>query len=431
MKTVKIRNVVLGEGIPKICVPIVEKNREDIVRAAAAYKSMDIDLIEWRADWYEDVEKGLELEGTLASLRETLGDMPLLFTIRTSNEGGELTVSPEAYEALLLRAARTGTVDAVDVEMMQDEGRCSAWIHKLHEEGVAVLASNHDFDKTPVQGVIKERLLQMFCLNADIAKIAVMPKTEQDVWNLMAAAQEVADRGIGPVVTMSMGELGVISRMTGEHTGSVMTFGAAGKASAPGQISVDKLRDILHCIHEKKTNLFLIGFMGCGKSTIAASLERLLGVERMEMDQQIVEQEGRSIADIFADQGETYFRSVETNLLRGFSDRTGVVVSCGGGVPLREENIRIMKENGLVVFLDADPEIIYDRVKDSTDRPILNGHMNVEYIGELMDKRRPWYEKAADVCIAVGHKSATEVCVEILEHVAIQHRKWRVSEKKG
>ncbi|MDD3339173.1 MAG: shikimate kinase [Lachnospiraceae bacterium] len=158
--------------------------------------------------------------------------------------------------------------------------------------------------------------------------------------------------------------------------------------------------------------------MGCGKSTIAAALGHLLGMACMEMDQQIVEQEGRSIADIFADQGEAYFRSVETDLLRSFSDRAGVIVSCGGGVPLREENIHIMKENGLVVFLNADAEIIYGRVKDSTDRPILNGHMNVEYIGELMDKRRPWYEKAADVCITVGHKSTMDVCVEILENVA-------------
>lgn len=116
-------------------------------------------------------------------------------------------------------------------------------------------------------------------------------------------------------------------------------------------------------------NLYLIGFMGAGKSTIARALAKKCPSKRIEMDQLIEEQQGMAIIDIFAAHGENYFRDLETELLRSFSESTGYVVSCGGGSVLRDENAALMKENGCIVFLRATPETIYERVKDSTNRP--------------------------------------------------------------
>jgi len=164
-------------------------------------------------------------------------------------------------------------------------------------------------------------------------------------------------------------------------------------------------------------NIFLIGFMGCGKSTIAKTLSEKLAVAQAEMDEMIVQEQGMPITEIFEKYGEEHFRDIETELVRRLQEQDGVVVSCGGGAVLREENRKLMKESGLIVWLTAKPETILERVKNSTNRPVLNGHMNVEYIAELMEKRRACYEEAADCMVATDGKSREEICMEILKLV--------------
>ena len=141
----------------------------------------------------------------------------------------------------------------------------------------------------------------------------------------------------------------------------------------------------------------------------------MTGARQVEMDQMIVENEGLAIADIFEEKGEAYFRELETELIKSFAGVEPAVISCGGGAVLKEENVRLMKESGKIVLLTAEPGTIYERVKDSTERPVLNGNMNVGYIEELMEKRRPKYEAAADVKVATDGKTAEEICGEILE----------------
>ncbi len=165
----------------------------------------------------------------------------------------------------------------------------------------------------------------------------------------------------------------------------------------------------------KQGNIFLIGFMGAGKSTVAKELSRRLGCERIEMDQLIVEKKGMPISEIFSTYGEDYFRDIETQCLIDFHKKNNVVVSCGGGVVIREKNIKYMKESGCIVLLSATPETIYERVKDSDERPILNDHMNVEFIADLMEKRRNKYISAADIVIDTDKKNVDEICDEIIE----------------
>lgn len=161
-------------------------------------------------------------------------------------------------------------------------------------------------------------------------------------------------------------------------------------------------------------HIYLIGFMGSGKSTISRKLKKLMQVKELDMDAEIVSENGMSINDMFARFGEDYFRDKETEMLRKIADSAPAVVSCGGGTVLRQENVDIMKKSGVIVLLTASPETIYLRVRNSKDRPILNGHMNVEYIASLMEKRRAVYEAACDIRVATDDKNPDQIAKEIL-----------------
>lgn len=161
-------------------------------------------------------------------------------------------------------------------------------------------------------------------------------------------------------------------------------------------------------------NIFLIGFMGVGKSTVSDYLSKLLASPQVEMDQVIVNKEHMSINKIFEEYGEEYFRNCETNLLIELQKKNNQIVSCGGGVAMREINVREMKKNGRVVLLTASPETILERVKDSDERPLLRGRKNTEYISELMEIRRPKYRAAADIIVDTDHKNVEEIAEEIV-----------------
>ena len=161
-------------------------------------------------------------------------------------------------------------------------------------------------------------------------------------------------------------------------------------------------------------NIVLIGFMGAGKTTISDYLSTMFDMDIVEMDQVIAEREEMSIPDIFATYGEEYFRNLETNLLKELQEGENCIISCGGGVAMREQNVVEMKKNGRVVLLTASPETIYERVKDSNDRPILNGNKNVPFITDMMEKRREKYEAAADVVIQTDNKSILEISEELI-----------------
>ncbi|MEE8886457.1 MAG: shikimate kinase [Eubacteriales bacterium] len=164
-------------------------------------------------------------------------------------------------------------------------------------------------------------------------------------------------------------------------------------------------------------NIYLIGFMGCGKSSAASYLHRKYGMPVVEMDQQIVDEAGMKISEIFEKKGEESFRAMETDLLRRLSGVKNTVISCGGGAAMRGENVRLMREGGKIVLLTAEPETILERVKNDTGRPLLDGHKNVADIREMMEKRRPAYEAAADVTIATDDRTEAEIAQAILDAV--------------
>lgn len=250
MNTVKIRDIEIGAGAPKIIVPIVGITKEDIIEEAKTFDSIPVDVVEWRVDWFEGVFDFAKVEDVLKDLRTVLGNIPLLMTFRTSKEGGEKTIEPDAYAELNIKAAQTGYVDLIDVEIFTGDDIVKKIIDGAHAAGVKVIASNHDFFKTPAKADIIYRLRKMQDMNADIPKIAVMPQSSKDVLTLLTVTESWKETGKTPVITMSMAGEGLISRLCGEIFGSAVTFGAAGKSSAPGQIDAEELRRILEIIHQ-------------------------------------------------------------------------------------------------------------------------------------------------------------------------------------
>ena len=250
MNTVQGKNTVIGEGRPKICVPIVGKTKTDILEEAKKITTLPVDVVEWRVDWFEGVFDFAQVEDALKDLRAALGNIPILMTFRTSKEGGEKEISVSDYAALNIAAAQSGYVDLIDVEAFTGDDVVKTIIDAAHKAGVKVIASNHDFFKTPEKEEIIRRLRMMQDFGADIPKMAVMPTCKQDVITLLSATLEMSEKYADrPIITMSMAGTGVVSRLTGETFGSALTFGAASKASAPGQVGVHELKQVLDIIH--------------------------------------------------------------------------------------------------------------------------------------------------------------------------------------
>lgn len=253
MKPVIIRNLKIGQGMPKICVPITGVKKDDIIADAKALKCLPADMVEWRVDWFEHAYNINQILSVLQELRVVLEDLPLLMTFRTSNEGGEKTITPEEYASINISAITSGCIDMVDVEAFSEKKSVAEIIDAAHANHVKVIASNHDFYTTPSKDEIIARLRKMQDMNADIAKIAVMPQCKEDVITLLAATEEMHSHYARcPIVTMSMGKLGAISRLCGEFFGSAITFGIAHKSSAPGQIEANALHHILHHMHDNE-----------------------------------------------------------------------------------------------------------------------------------------------------------------------------------
>ena len=194
-----------------------------------------------------------------------------------------------------------------------------------------------------------------------------------------------------------------------------------------GRRHKDEVSDVFECIRTNSKriqarklfnyNIVLIGFMGAGKSTISDFLKNVFAMDVVEMDQIIAQRQGMSISDIFETYGEQYFRDLETNLLIEMQSRSNVVISCGGGTPMRENNVLEMKKNGRVVLLTAQPETVLQRVKDNHDRPLLENNKNVSFIADLMAKRSEKYEAAADIIIQTDGKNEQEICEEMIQRL--------------
>ncbi|MFX8663715.1 type I 3-dehydroquinate dehydratase [Acinetobacter baumannii] len=233
----------------KTIVPITAKTKEQaLAQAQVIANKADADLAEFRIDLLSFASDTKQVIALGHELKKILGNKPMIATIRTKNEGGQLEISDADYGKTYQAYLKNPFMDWLDVEMFRDQKVVSEIVQKAHQKKVLVVMSNHDFQKTPNQDEIEKRLLKQDQMGADVLKIAVMPKSKQDVFTLMNATLKVSQKTTKPLLTMSMGQLGTISRVATANMGGSYSFGMIGQASAPGQIDVTKLKQILQTV---------------------------------------------------------------------------------------------------------------------------------------------------------------------------------------
>lgn len=250
MSCITIRGCRIGEGRPKVILPIVERAEAAILEKAAQFSTLQADCVEWRVDYFEGARVPGAVARCLAKLRVALKDKLLLVTFRTQAEGGQVALSPAEYRQFLELVLDTDCADLLDIEFFTAGADLPKLVEQAHSAGLAVVCSSHDFAKTPPQAELVRRMVAMQQAGADLPKVAVMPQSRTDVLELLAATAEMADlHPETPVITMSMGTLGAVSRLAGEAFGSAMTFANPGQVSAPGQVSLDIVNEVLDALH--------------------------------------------------------------------------------------------------------------------------------------------------------------------------------------
>lgn len=251
-KVYPIKNVRLGELPVKTIVPITAKTEtQALEQARILAHHADVDIVEFRIDLLEIAQDIVSNNPKIMALGEQLNEIlqkPLIATIRTANEGGNLTITDNDYATVYQQYLAKPFMQLLDIEMFRAPSIVENLVKRAHDNNVLVIMSNHDFAKTPPQATIEQRLLTQDSLRADILKIAVMPTNKADVFTLMNATLAVSQQTDKPLITMSMGQLGVISRVATASVGGSMSFGMVGQASAPGQIEVSELKRLLNSV---------------------------------------------------------------------------------------------------------------------------------------------------------------------------------------
>ena len=249
MPCISVRGCRIGEGRPKVIVPIVEHTEASILEKAADFSTLCADCVEWRVDLFEGAKDLGAIARCAAKLRVALKDKLLLITFRTKAEGGNVSLTHEEYLRYVHTVLDTDCADLIDIEFFTAGADLPGLIEDAHTAGAKVICSSHDFQKTPQQAELVSRMVQMQQACADLPKLAVMPQSRTDVLTLLAATAEMADQHPEtPVITMSMGALGAVSRLAGEAFGSAMTFANPGQASAPGQVPLDVVNKVLDAL---------------------------------------------------------------------------------------------------------------------------------------------------------------------------------------
>jgi 3-dehydroquinate dehydratase-1 len=247
---VTVRDTVIGGPLPLVCLPLVGDTRAKVLQEAEALVNLEPDLLEWRIDGYEQVEDIVDCLSLLKEMRTIIGDTALIFTCRIDVEGGMSKLDCETRLHLSSEAINSGDIDIIDIELCNDRHFIDTVRAQTLEHGVKLILSYHNFAETPSEHFIYAKLVEAQRTGADIAKFAAMPQTHGDVLSLFNATRKARSEAVQtPIVAMSMGPMGAVSRIAGGLFGSDVTFGIGMQASAPGQIPIKELRSGLKLLY--------------------------------------------------------------------------------------------------------------------------------------------------------------------------------------
>ena len=247
---VTVRNSVIGGPLPLVCLPLVGDTRAKVLQEAEALVTLEPDLLEWRIDGYEQVEDIADSLSLLKEMRTIIGDTALIFTCRIDLEGGMSKLDRETRLNLNSEAIKSGDIDIIDIELCNNRQFIDTIKAHTQEHGVKLILSYHNFAETPSEHFIYAKLVEAQSTGADIAKFAAMPQGHGDVLSLFNATLKARNQAVQvPIVAMSMGPMGAVSRIAGGLFGSDITFGIGMQASAPGQIPIKELRSGLELLY--------------------------------------------------------------------------------------------------------------------------------------------------------------------------------------
>ncbi len=456
----EVRGVRLGGGTPAVIVPLTGADTAALVAQAAAVRAAAPDLVEWRVDLVDLVgasaqRAAADLDALVSIGRqvvEGLDGLPLLVTIRTVAEGGRASAEPEAYLATLAALVGAGIADLVDVEVMLGEETVRRAVRLAHDVGVPVVASNHDVRATPAREELLRRLRLMVELGADVLKIAVTPLDAGDVLELLAAtwaASRTLDR---PVIAISMGELGVVTRLAGGVFGSAATFATVGPASAPGQRDIAQVRAALALFEPapgepgagtgrrgagrrpavsrpaaplRGPAVVLCGPMGSGKSAVGGVLARRWHVRCATPTTTSSRPPGTASQRSSPSRARTPSATSSTSVLVEALAVHDGVLALGGGAVLREDSRAALAEyvagGGHVVFLDVDVDAVMGRVGRDASRPLLAGEPRERW-SALAAQRRPLYLAVSTLRVRTGGRTLAQVASDIEHRLARARR---------
>ena len=247
---VTVRNSTIGGPLPLVCLPLVGDTQAKVLQEAEALVNLEPDLLEWRIDGYEHVADIVDCLSLLKEMRTIIGDTALIFTCRIDVEGGMSKLDRETRLNLNSEAIKSGNIDIIDIELCNDRQFIDIIKAQTQEYGVKLILSYHNFVETPSEHSIYAKLVEAQSRGADIAKFAAMPQNHGDVLSLFNATQKARNEAVQvPIVAMSMGPIGAVSRIAGGLFGSDITFGIGMQASAPGQIPIKELRSGLNLLY--------------------------------------------------------------------------------------------------------------------------------------------------------------------------------------
>lgn len=246
-KALMQRGVPVGNGKePLICAPLVARDGKALAIEAARVAAKQPDLIEWRVDVFDAIADTDQVLAAAAALRQAVGSIPLLFTRRSIREGGATIALDEGGVAALQEAVcASGLIEFIDCELSCAPEHFRRTLDAAHRASVGLIASFHDFERTPPAAEIVGRFREAAASGADVAKVAVMPRSLDDVLTLLGATLQGSREVDLPLITMSMGGYGALTRMFGWMFGSSVSFAVGDRASAPGQVPIEDLRQVL------------------------------------------------------------------------------------------------------------------------------------------------------------------------------------------
>jgi len=244
MKPIVIRGRPAAEGrVPLLCVPLVGASRDALLAEAAAVRGAAPDIVEWRVDYFGAIGDAGAVVETARALRQELPGVPLLFTRRSRAEGGQrVAIDEQAVVDVYAAVCDADCVDLVDYEMSNQPARIGAVREASRRRGIGLVCSYHNFEATPGAEALGAQFRRAQELGGDVAKVAVMPTRREDVLTLLSATLRASQTLELPLISVSMGELGALSRVVGFAFGSALTFGVGAGASAPGQMPIGELR---------------------------------------------------------------------------------------------------------------------------------------------------------------------------------------------